>query len=140
MLLLSTINYFFALRPASKKDITNLTFQSTFFLQSLPQQSVSNFPYKIIYSNNTFYSKQNVLLRFGVKNDLVFAMPAKSWMFKLNRPLNSSEVLRGPWRDLGGFHIFAFHCRWNQVGENDLFIYFASFPCFDDSVASLVTK
>lgn len=56
---------------------------------------------------------QNVLLRYGVSNDRLFAMPPKSWMFKLTEDLNSSIVLDGPWKDLGNFDIFAFHCRWD---------------------------
>ncbi len=56
---------------------------------------------------------QNILLRYGVKNDLVFALPANSWMFKLNTPFNSSLVLDGPWAPLD-FDIFAFHCLWRH--------------------------
>ncbi len=57
---------------------------------------------------------QNILLRYGVNHDLVFAMPNKSWMFSLHDPLDASLVLEGPWKELGGFDIFAFHCRWNH--------------------------
>ncbi len=56
---------------------------------------------------------QNILLRYGVKNDLVFAMPPDSWMFHIIDAFNADNVLKGPWKDLGGFDIFAFHCRWN---------------------------
>ncbi len=62
---------------------------------------------------------QNILLRYGVKHDLVFAMPPNSWMFHIIDPLNSSLVLDGPWRDLG-FDIFAFHCRWNYTEVNKM--------------------
>ncbi len=56
---------------------------------------------------------QNILLRFGVRHGLVFALPSNSWMFDLREPLNASEVLEGPWKQLGGFDIFAFHSKWN---------------------------
>ena len=56
---------------------------------------------------------QNILLRFGVHNDLTFAFPKGSWMFNLNAPLNATEVLDGPWKELGQFNIFAAHCIWN---------------------------
>ncbi len=56
---------------------------------------------------------QNLLLRFGVNHDLTFAMPPNSWMFSVVDPLKVEVVLQGPWKDLGGFDIFAFHCRWD---------------------------
>ncbi len=58
---------------------------------------------------------QNILLRYGVKNDLVFALPPNSWMFNVIEPFNANIVLDGPWKDLGSFDIFAFHCRWNRL-------------------------
>ncbi len=55
---------------------------------------------------------QNILLRYGVREDLLFAMPQNSWIFDLKKPINTSAVLEGPWKDLGQFDIFAFHSRW----------------------------
>ena len=56
---------------------------------------------------------QNILLRYGVNHDLIFAMPNRSWMFSLKEPLDANVVLEGAWKELGHFDIFAFHCRWN---------------------------
>ncbi len=58
---------------------------------------------------------QNILLRYGVKNDLLFALPANSWMFNVIQPFDANLVLDGPWKDLGDFDIFASHCRWNRL-------------------------
>ncbi len=55
---------------------------------------------------------QNILLRYGVKHDLTFAMPPNSWMFHIIDAFDADQVLLGPWRHLE-FDIFAFHCRWN---------------------------
>ncbi len=61
---------------------------------------------------------QNILLRFGAKHDLNFALPPNSWMFKLNVEFDADLVLEGPWKPLE-FDIFAFHCLWNyeEVGK-----------------------
>ena len=63
---------------------------------------------------------QNILLRYGVKHDLVFALPPNSWMFDILEPFDANMVLKGPWKDLGGFDIFAFHCRWNHTEVSKL--------------------
>ncbi len=56
---------------------------------------------------------QNILLRFGVRHNLNFALPTQGWMFRLDRPLNATEVLEGPFGDMAPFDVFASHCRWD---------------------------
>ncbi len=55
---------------------------------------------------------QNIFFRYGVKNNLTFAMPPKSWMFSFKEQFHSSVVLNGPWAKLG-FDMFIFHSIWN---------------------------
>ena len=57
---------------------------------------------------------QNILFRFGVHNDLTFALPHNSWMFPFKEDFSASFVLDGPWKSLG-FDIFAFHSIWNYA-------------------------
>jgi len=40
-------------------------------------------------------------------------MPPNSWMFNVLDPLDADIVINGPWKKLGHFDIFAFHCRWD---------------------------
>lgn len=56
---------------------------------------------------------QNVLFRFGVREDLNFAMRAKSWMFDYKSPFNASVILDGPWKALT-FDMFLFHSVWRH--------------------------
>ena len=56
---------------------------------------------------------QNIFFRFGVKNNLTFAMHPFNWMFSLKESFQASEVLEGPWSGLGPFDMFVFHSIWN---------------------------
>ncbi len=56
---------------------------------------------------------QNILFRFGIRQNLTFAMPPEaSWMFPFREKFSAKWVLEGPWRDLS-FDLFTFHSVWN---------------------------
>lgn len=54
---------------------------------------------------------QNILFRYGVREDLNFAANHKSWMFSFKEPINASVILDGPWKSLT-FDMFLFHSIW----------------------------
>jgi len=51
---------------------------------------------------------QNILFRFGVKHDLHFAMPPKSWMFSFKEKFDADVVLNGAFKGLE-MDFFLFH-------------------------------
>ncbi len=56
---------------------------------------------------------QNILFRFGIMNNLTFALPPTSWMFNYKQEFKASIVLNGRWEKLRPFDLFLFHSKWN---------------------------
>ena len=61
---------------------------------------------------------QNILLRYGFKNGLSFAIPIKNWMFSFNELFNANMVTKYKWNPEHQFDIMAFHSLWNSVEVN----------------------
>ena len=56
---------------------------------------------------------QNILLRYGYKNGLTFAIPIKNWMFSFDELFNANMVTRYDWNPDNQFDMMAFHSLWN---------------------------
>ena len=57
---------------------------------------------------------QNILLRYGLKNGLTFALPkTKSWVYGWKERFNASMVTQYDWNPLKTFDMFLSHSIWN---------------------------
>jgi len=56
---------------------------------------------------------QNILLRYGYKHGLSFAIPIKNWMFSFDELFNANMVTRYDWNPDNQFDMMAFHSLWN---------------------------
>lgn len=119
------VSHLFSFSPIEERETIEIVIPKSLGQREEPKRTrkVRESEEKCVPQQNVAFAKshktgsstlQNIILRYGIRHDLNFAFPKDSWYFKLKAPMNASDVLDGPWKELGTFNIFAAHSQWRK--------------------------